>query len=104
MTTLPGPELSYWIASAPSPDHPTLTSDTEVDVAVIGGGIAGLCTAWELVGAGRRVAVFDAGRIAAGVTGHTTAKLSALHSLLYADVRKRHGAAAADLYARSQQE
>ncbi|MET8570066.1 FAD-dependent oxidoreductase [Streptomyces sp. NPDC004783] len=95
---------SYWLETAPGAPRPALTEDLEVDVAVIGGGIAGLSTAFELARAGRSVAVLEAGRIAAGVTGHTTAKLSVLHTLVYDKLRRTRGAEGARLYARSQTE
>src|SRR5690606_30604372 len=95
---------SYWIQSAPGDRYPARTGDLDVDVAVIGGGIAGLCTARELARAGRSVAVLEAGRIAAGVTGHTTAKITALHTLVYGKLRRTRGAEGARLYARSQAE
>jgi hypothetical protein len=41
------------------------------------------------------VALVEADRVAAGVTGYTTAKLSVLHTLIYAKVRKSFGADAA---------
>ena len=74
---------SYWMHTAPARSFPTLERDLTTDVAIIGGGIAGLCTAWELASAGVAVTVLEADRIAAGVTGYTTAKLTALHTLLY---------------------
>ncbi|MEV5612498.1 FAD-dependent oxidoreductase [Streptomyces sp. NPDC052225] len=95
---------SYWIESAPGRRHPPLERDVSVDVAVIGAGIAGLSTAWELTRAGLSVAVLEAGRIAEGVTGHTSAKLSVLHTLVYDTLRRTRGAEAARLYARSQTE
>jgi glycine/D-amino acid oxidase-like deaminating enzyme/nitrite reductase/ring-hydroxylating ferredoxin subunit len=101
---LPGMAASYWIESTPTTTYPPLTTDLEVDVAVIGGGIAGVCTAWELVDAGRSVALLEADRIAASVTGYTTAKLSSLHTLIYAQLRKSFGPEGARLYARSQQQ
>ncbi len=104
MTTLPGTHESYWMDTVPPTPHPALDGDVEVDVAVVGGGIAGLCTAWELARAGRSVAVLEADRVAAGTTGYTTAKLSALHGLVYARLRRTHGVEGARLYARSQQE
>ncbi|MEU4625033.1 FAD-dependent oxidoreductase [Actinoplanes sp. NPDC023801] len=97
-------EESFWMDSTPATSYPRLAGDAETDVVVVGGGIAGLSAAWELTAAGLRVAVVEADRIAAGVTGYTTAKLSALHTLIYSGLRKSHGTEQARLYARSQQQ
>jgi gamma-glutamylputrescine oxidase len=48
-------ELSPWLAER-EPPLPALRGDLEVDVAVIGGGYAGLNSALELRGEGRSVA------------------------------------------------
>jgi glycine/D-amino acid oxidase-like deaminating enzyme/nitrite reductase/ring-hydroxylating ferredoxin subunit len=93
---------SYWLATTEPTAYPPLTGEVEADVAVIGGGIAGLCAAWELACAGRSVVVCEAGRLAAGVTGHTTAKLTAQHGLIYDRLRGSLGADAAATYARTQ--
>ncbi len=82
---------SYWLETAPGGPRPPLTEDLDVDVAVIGAGIAGLSTAWELTQAGRRVAVLEAGQVAGGVSGHTTAKLTALYTLIYDKLRRTRG-------------
>ncbi|MEU5591981.1 FAD-dependent oxidoreductase [Streptomyces sp. NPDC020298] len=95
---------SYWLQTAPGPSRPALTEDLDVDVAVIGAGVAGLSTAYELARAGLGVAVLEARRVAAGVTGHTTAKLTAQHTLIYDKLRRTRGAEGARLYARSQSE
>ncbi|MEU8824960.1 FAD-dependent oxidoreductase [Streptomyces sp. NPDC048636] len=109
MTSLPTgyAPSSYWMSSVPGPSFPALEPGREgtapdVEVAVVGAGVAGICTAWELARAGRRVALVEAGRLAAGTTGHTTAKLSALQGLAYQDIRAARGAEAARLYATSQ--
>ncbi|MGW8377366.1 FAD-dependent oxidoreductase [Streptomyces sp. ODS28] len=111
MTTVPEGYESYWMLSAAAGPRPPLPpgSRSEVDAVVVGGGIAGLSTAWELARAGKSVAVLEADRIAAGVTGHTTAKVSALHGLIYSTLRDSTlrdatGAEAARLYAESQQQ
>ena len=51
---------------------PTLQTDLKVDVAIVGGGIAGLSTAQRLADAGKRVAVLEAGKVGDGSTGHST--------------------------------
>ncbi|MDG5804701.1 FAD-dependent oxidoreductase [Streptomyces ossamyceticus] len=103
MHTYTGKQQSYWIDTAPEASpHPALDGDLVVDVAVVGAGIAGISTAWELARTGRTVALLEADRVAAGVTGHTTAKVSALHTLIYDRLRRHRGAEAAHLYARSQ--
>ncbi|WP_330451420.1 MULTISPECIES: FAD-dependent oxidoreductase [unclassified Streptomyces] len=101
---LPGLDESFWMDSTEAPDHPRLASDTDADVVVIGGGIAGLSTAWELSRTGRSVVVLEADRIASGVTGYTTAKVSALQSLVYDRLRRTRGVDATRLYAASQQD
>jgi glycine/D-amino acid oxidase-like deaminating enzyme/nitrite reductase/ring-hydroxylating ferredoxin subunit len=101
---LPGTDESYWMESTSTTAYPMLTGDIDIDVVIIGGGIAGLCTAWEVTEAGRTVALVEADRIAAGVTGYTTAKLSSLHTLIYAKLRRTLGPDAARLYAESQQQ
>lgn len=100
---LPGVAESYWMATVPAVPRPPLDADTTADVVVIGGGMAGLSIAWELTVAGRHVTVLEADRIAAGVTGYTTAKLTAAHSLVYERLRRTRGPEGARQYAHSQQ-
>ncbi|MGW7064702.1 FAD-dependent oxidoreductase [Streptomyces sp. NPDC054904] len=102
MNGLPDASSSYWMQTVDMPAYPPLTTPAEADVVVVGAGMAGLSTAWELSRAGLRVIVLEAGRIAAGVTGHTTGKVTALHTSIYDRLRSQHGEEAARLYASSQ--
>ncbi|WP_018349880.1 FAD-dependent oxidoreductase [Longispora albida] len=97
--TLPGQPTSLWTATAADDGYPQLAGDDAADVAVIGGGIAGLTTAWVLSNAGKSVVLLEAGRIGAGVTGHTTGKVTSLHRLAYQDLP----AGTAALYGRANQ-
>ncbi|WP_410649708.1 FAD-dependent oxidoreductase [Amycolatopsis sp. cmx-4-54] len=101
MTELPGTR-SLWLDTAPAPDRTGTPLPSEVDIAVLGGGIAGLTTAYRLARAGRSVLVLEAGRLAAGVSGHTTAKISTQHGLKYATLAKTKGSEAAATYAYTQ--
>jgi len=94
---------SFWLATTPETDYPPLEGDVEVDVAVLGAGIAGLTTAALLVAAGRRVAVVEAKRIVRGATGYTTAKVTAGHGAAYRRLADTFGPDAARTYAESNQ-
>lgn len=80
---LPGKSDSVWLDTTPSTFYPELKGDFSVDAAVIGGGIAGLTTAWNLIEAGLSVAVLEAKRIVTGVTGLTTAKFTVGQGAIY---------------------
>lgn len=54
------------------PERPRLTFDLDVDVCVIGAGLAGLTTAREIARRGWSVAVLEAERIAWGASGRNT--------------------------------
>lgn len=53
----------------PAPQRPAPSGTVSVDVAIVGGGLAGLTTAIELARAGRKVAVLEAERIGWGASG-----------------------------------
>jgi glycine/D-amino acid oxidase-like deaminating enzyme/nitrite reductase/ring-hydroxylating ferredoxin subunit len=95
--------ISLWVGTTPETDYPSLAGDLSVDVAVIGAGITGLSTAILLKQAGARVAVIEAGRVASGVTGYTTAKITSLHGLVYHDLVKAFGEERAQMYADANQ-
>jgi len=59
----------YAATKVDAPERPPLTVDLDVDVCVIGGGLAGLTTAREVARAGWAVVLVEAGRIAANASG-----------------------------------
>jgi glycine/D-amino acid oxidase-like deaminating enzyme/nitrite reductase/ring-hydroxylating ferredoxin subunit len=95
---------SAWLATRPEPrSFPTLDRDARADVAVLGGGIVGITTALLLQEAGLDVVLLEADRLAHGVSGHTTAKVTSQHGLVYARLRARFGAEGARTYAEANQ-
>lgn len=76
----------------------------ERDVVVIGAGMTGILTAWQLQKAGKRVAVLEAGRIAGGQTGRTTAKITSQHGMIYSRLLQEIGQKKARLYAEANQQ
>ena len=95
---------SIWRESARLPQYPQLKGDISTDVLVIGGGMAGLLCAYQLMKAGVDCIVAERKRIASGVTQNTTAKLTSQHGLIYSRLEKQFGLEAAGLYLRANEE
>jgi hypothetical protein len=68
--------VSVWMEHTPAIEASPLQQDASADVAVIGSGIAGLSTAYELSRLGKSVIVLDRGGIGSGMTARTTAHIA----------------------------
>lgn len=89
---------SLWKATASLPEFPELVGDVRTDVLIIGGGIAGILTAYLLHEKGVRYVLVEKGRICSGTTGNTTAKITFQHGLIYDKILKSDGTDAARKY------
>lgn len=119
-----GKPTSVWLDTTPGTNYPSFIEPGKVDnsgpssaksydtgrqarmtidVCVVGGGIAGLMTAYLLTETGYNVAVVEAGRIVEDVTAHTTAKITSQHSDIYSYLIKNVGEAKAKMYADANQ-
>ncbi len=90
-------DKSFWLEDCPSTNFPQLKVGLKVDVAIIGGGIAGITTATLLKEAGYNVAVIEANRIVKDVSAGTTGKICV--SAGYSYIRYKLGKNQAQSYA-----
>ncbi|WP_176444839.1 FAD-dependent oxidoreductase [Paenibacillus herberti] len=95
---LPQLPESLWRATAELPSFSSLKGTIKVDVAVVGGGIAGITSAYLLSKQGLKVALLEAGLLLDGTTGHTTAKITAQHGVIYDKLLQHLGKEAAKQY------
>lgn len=70
-----GEHIPFWVKTEPAIIYDRLNSNIEVDVVIVGGGIAGVTVAYCLSESGKRVALVEDGHIGSGETGRTTAHL-----------------------------
>lgn len=90
--------LSLWNDQTKLPEFKELQEDLQTDVLVIGGGITGILCAYFLKEAGVPCVLAEAGRIGGGVTGNTTAKITAQHGLIYDKLLVEWGNELASMY------
>ncbi len=97
------PPEPYWIASTKPTRYHALEKDIKVDVAIVGGGIVGVTAAYLLKCENLTVAILEGDRIVQGATGHTTAKITSQHDLVYSKLIKHLGMDRARQYAEANQ-
>ncbi len=96
-----GANTSFWVESAIQPQFDKLTSDIQTDILIVGGGIAGLSTAYFLTKAGKQVVLIEDGLPGSGETGRTTAHIANALDDRYTDIESMHGEENAKLAAES---
>ncbi|MFF2178224.1 FAD-dependent oxidoreductase [Lysinibacillus sp. NPDC058147] len=90
---------SLWLGTIDPVSLPSLPASTTCDVCIIGGGLTGLYTAYVLAKSGVDVVLLEANsHIGHGTTGNSTGKLTAQHSLVYANLIEKLSVDEARLY------
>ncbi len=82
---------SIWKKTAELPQFPKLEKNIKTDVLIIGGGIAGILTAYYLTEKGANCILVEKDRICEKTTANTTAKITLQHGLCYDKIFKSNG-------------
>ncbi len=89
---------SIWKKTVQMQGFPKLEGDKKTDVLIIGGGITGILTAYFLKQCGVDCILAEKRRICSGTTGHTTAKITYQHGMIYHKILKSEGLETAQKY------
>ena len=92
---------SIWTNNTGKKDFEVLSGNQKTDTVVIGGGMAGVLTAYYLQQVGVPVIVLEANRVGSGQTRKTTAKITSQHNLIYEKLLRVFGKEKAIHYARA---
>ena len=95
---------SLWLSKNEIKKFPKLEKDLQTDICIIGAGIFGITTAYYLSKKGYNVVVLEREKISSKVTGHTTAKITNQHGLIYHYLSKQFGIESAKKYFFANQE
>lgn len=91
MSSHHGESVSVWFDQNKMPACLPLKEDFRTDVCVIGGGIAGLTTAYLLMKEGKKVCILESSELASGQSGRTTAHfVNALDDRFF-NIERFHG-------------
>src|SRR5436190_23894395 len=87
-----GAHTSLWLQTIEHPiKYNRLTENKECDVVIVGGGIAGVTTAYCLSKTGKKVILVEDGYIGSGETGRTTAHLVTALDDRYYELERIYG-------------
>ena len=101
----PGKDTSLWLATTAETNYPPLKYEPAVfDVAIAGGGISGILTAWLCQKEGLKTVLIEKDHIIQNTTGNTTAKLTSQHHLVYSFLINKHSREAAEAFGRANQQ
>lgn len=89
---------SLWNENISRPSFPAMKNDIKTGVLIIGGGIAGILTAYFLQEKGVPYVLAEKDRICGGTTGNTTAKITFQHGLIYDKILRGEGLEKAKAY------
>lgn len=97
-------KTSIWIDNIKDKELPKLKENITCDILIIGGGIAGLSTAYNLKDTDKKIILIEQSKCGLGVTSNNTGKLTYMQDLIYHKIEKNYNFKVAKLYLESQKE
>ncbi len=94
--------ISIWKDTIKEKNYPKLSKDINTDILIIGGGITGISTLYQLKDSNFDVALAEQNKVGNAVTGNSTGKLSYLQNDLIDKIRNNFDDETASLYLKSQ--
>lgn len=95
---------SIWKEDVKIPEFKKLAKDIDVDVLIIGGGMTGINTLYQLRNSSLEVVLVEQNKIGMGVTANTTGKLTFLQDSLYEKIIKNFDVETSRKYLDSQKD
>lgn len=95
---------SIWKENVENKVLPSLDKNITCDILIIGGGMAGLSTAYFLKDSNKDIILIDKDKCAEGASSKNTGKITFMQGLVYSKLEKNYGNYIADLYLKSQKE
>ena len=93
---------SIWMNNVNNNKLEKLGKDIECDVLIIGGGIAGLSVAYQMMNSGKNIVLIEKDKCGMGTTSKNTGKLTWMQDLIYSKLSKNYNGDVAKLYLDSQ--
>ena len=94
--------ISIWNDINKEIKYNKLDKNIDVDVCVIGGGITGISTIYNLINKNLKICLVEKNTIGSGITSRTTGKLTYLQENIYKKLNNYHGLNKTKLYLNSQ--
>ncbi|MGN0489589.1 MAG: FAD-dependent oxidoreductase [Ruminococcus sp.] len=92
---------SIWKVEKQLTGRRVFAGNISTDVAIIGGGMAGILTGYMLTRMGIKCTVLEKGKIGGGQTQFTTAKITMQQGTIYSDLLNKFGKETAEKYAKA---
>ena len=83
--------MSIWENDLNIKERKEFSGNKKTDTVIIGGGIAGILTAYRLKQEGIEAIILEKDKIFGGVTKNTTAKITSQHNFIYSKLIKDFG-------------